>query len=64
MPIIKNALMYLQTTPFGQIRYSIIGDDVAVNLFAIDEVTGRINIVGDLSASGAESYSVSFLINS
>jgi len=31
---------------------------VAVNLFNIDNVNGNINIVGDLSQSGAESYTV------
>ncbi|XP_052777706.1 protocadherin Fat 3-like [Mya arenaria] len=44
--------------PFGHVRYSIIGDDVAVNLFNIDEVNGNINVVGDLSTSGAESYTI------
>ena len=55
----KNSIIILQQTPFGQIRYSIIGDDNAVNLFSIDEQTGRIVVVGDLSQQNVEEYRVS-----
>lgn len=55
-------LLNFQATPFGQIRYSIIGDDSAVDLFRIDEFNGRITISGDLSAAGLEQFRVCLFI--
>ena len=52
---------FFQQTPFGQIRYSIIGDDMAISLFSIDEQTGRIAVVGDLTQTNVEEYRVMHL---
>ncbi|WAQ96546.1 FAT4-like protein, partial [Mya arenaria] len=45
--------------PFGHVRYSIIGDDVAVNLFNIDEIRVQARDLGDPARYGYKVCSVS-----
>ncbi|KAK3584482.1 hypothetical protein CHS0354_018067 [Potamilus streckersoni] len=45
-------------TPFGQIRYSIIGDDLAPRIFSINEISGRITVFSSLTQQSAEIFQV------
>ncbi|KAL3878042.1 hypothetical protein ACJMK2_035678, partial [Sinanodonta woodiana] len=45
-------------TPFGQIRYSIIGDDVAPNIFSINEISGRITVFSSLTQLSADAFQI------
>ncbi|WAQ95445.1 FAT4-like protein [Mya arenaria] len=47
------------STPFGRVRYSIIGDDVAVNLFNIDEIRVQARDLGAPARYGYKVCSVS-----
>ncbi|XP_055954920.1 protocadherin Fat 4-like [Patella vulgata] len=44
------------TTPFGQLEYSIIGDDVAPSSFNIDPTSGRISVSNTPAATSADGF--------
>ncbi|XP_035826841.1 protocadherin Fat 4, partial [Aplysia californica] len=49
------------TAPFGEVSYSIIGDDSAVTFFSINSVTGRITVAQGFGSDSSAEYRIRVL---
>lgn len=52
----------LQDSPFGTVRYSLVGDDSAQTYFSINEVTGLIQVERSLQAETTDKFRVCTLV--